>query len=216
MIQSCLQGFLVRRALQHCEQQLPGTSSLLSLSQVGVERYDAFGLQAWGSGLRRTHRSSIVVYEEPIELSSKHPPSQLAGEGKDSGALLYYDELNHSNSRAREHSSTPQRSRWHSPYESVWNKRILQEFYNVHVPVCTLLVKRTASRMMLDTAGTPLTQLQHKIKRSNSTSTKRSSDDDRLRRPLSKALDSMESLTTSKVRYQTPRKKLTPARRRPS
>lgn len=226
-IQAWVRGFLVRRAVQRskgCGLLLStrvcasgGHDRTISLSGAGIELYDAFGLQMWDSVPRRTTRSSIVVYEEPIELSSKRPLQLLEYEEDDSRHFVYYDELNRSNSRIRGRGNTPQRTRRHSPYDSIWNKRILQDFYNVKVPVSTVLVKKTASRVMLDTAGTPLTQIKHRIKRSHSTSTKNSSDDGerrRLGRPRSRVLDAIEPLTASKLRYQTPKQKQTPSRRR--
>ena len=209
----------MRRAVQRSKGRgsllCVSATRALSIVEAGVQLYDAFGLQGWGRLPRRTHRSSIVVYEEPIELSSKNP-LRLQEYEADSRHLVDYDELNRSNSRIRGRNCTPQRARRQSPYESAWNQRILQDFYNVHVPVSTIIVKKTPSRLLLDTAGTPLTQIHHKIKRSRSTSTKNSSDDGerRLRRPRSRVLDCVEPLTTSKLRYQTPRQKLTLSRRR--
>ena len=227
LIQAWVRGFLVRRGMQRAKgcglllsARVCASGSherALSLTGAGIELYDPFGLQVWENGPRRTNRSSIVVYEEPIELSSKRPLQLLEYEEDDSRHFIYYDELNRSNSRIRGRGSTPQRSRRHSPYDSIWNKRILQDFYNVKVPVSTVLVRKTASRVMLDTAGTPLTQIKHRIKRSHSTSTKNSSEDGerrRVGRARSRVLEAIEPLTATKLRYQTPKQKQTPSRRR--
>ena len=228
VIQAWARGFLTRRVLQRLGQ-MPNSrftanvcvsaihSRKVSIAEACIELYDAFSIEAWPELLRKSHRSSIVVYEEPIELSSKRPLQLLDYEEDDSRHFVYYDDLNRSRLRTRGVAgSTPLRSRRHSPYESGWNQRILQDFYNVKVPVTTMLVKRTQSRLLLDTASTPLTRLKHRIKRSHSTSTKNSSDDGdkHMRRPQSRVLDTLDPQVSGKLRY-SPKQKGTPARRRP-